>query len=591
MKIFSVAIETPVVEWSEDFKQALLYGSSDPLTFSYEKKGNSYQRTELWIGIYPKINSWNNDASWLREKGSCPDCLGTRYRKEILHVRLAGRNIAETCQDTIAEALVFWKMQTWSKQEQQIAEQPIQELESKIRFLADVGLQYLTLDRGAHTLSGGESQRIRLASQLGSHLTKTIYVLDEPTIGLHPRDTQKLIHTLKQLQARDNTLVIVEHDFDVISAADHIIEMGPKAGEYGGEIIDAGTIEDLRKGNSLTGKYLSKERRIYQPPEYREPKHWLKIPAFSHNNIKKLSLQIPTQVLSIVTGVSGSGKSSLVFGGIQTYIANNLEKGIQDIENLVLVDQTPIGRSPRSTPVSYCDIMNTIRKLFASTKESKKRGWTISRFTYNGKEGRCLACEGKGATLIEMHFISDVWIECPSCQGARYNDATLDITWNELNIADILDLSVEQAILHFENHRTIKRKLEAISSVGLGYLRLGQPSTELSGGESQRLKLARELAKGSRGKKTCFLLDEPTTGLHASDIDVLLKALHQLIDNGHTAVIIEHNVDFIRNADHLIDLGPEGGAGGGTILFSGTLEELKKNELPQSYTKQFLFSK
>ena len=588
MKKFSLALKTPIKDWPEEFKKPLMFGYPEDLQIKYRKYGNIYQRTEPWEGFVSKINAWSNDASWLREKGSCPDCNGTRYRNEILHVRLAGQNIAETCQDTISGALEFWKKQAWTEQEKQIAEQPLKELSSKLQFLLDVGLQYLTLDRAAHTLSGGESQRIRLASQLGSHLTKTIYVLDEPTIGLHPRDTSQLIHTLKQLQARDNTLVLVEHDFDVISAADHIIEMGPKAGEYGGEVIEYGPIDQFQKGKSLTSQYLSQKRTIYHPKEYRKPENWLSLPVFSQNNLKDIKLKLPTQLLSIVTGVSGSGKSTLVFDGIQRYLEQNLKKGITDIETLVIVDQSPIGRSPRSTPVSYCNVMDDIRKLFATTKEAKKRGWTVSRFTYNGKEGRCIECEGKGATLIEMHFISDVWIQCPACEGARYSNATLDITWNGLNIADILELSVDQAIKHFANHRTISRKLKAISSVGLGYLRLGQPSTELSGGESQRLKLARELSKGSRGKKTCFLLDEPTTGLHASDIDILLKAIHQLIDHGHTGIIIEHNIDFIRNADYLIDLGPEGGEGGGTIIFSGTLEEFQKKELPQSYTKQFL---
>lgn len=589
LKHFSVKLSTPIKNWSKAVKQALMFGSTEELHFQYQKHGNIYQRSEPWEGFVSKINAWTNDASWLREKGSCPDCNGTRYKNEILHIRLAGRNIAETCQDTISDSLAFWRKQAWTENERQIAEQPLKELSAKLQFLEDVGLQYLTLDRAAHTLSGGESQRIRLASQLGSHLTKTIYVLDEPTIGLHPRDTNQLIHTLKQLQARDNTLVLVEHDLDVISAADHIIEMGPKAGEYGGEVIEYGPIEKFKEGESLTSQYLSQKKQIYRPLEYRKPKHWLHLPKFNNNNLKNVALKLPTEVLTIVTGVSGSGKSSLVFGGIQKYLTHNIDNGIDNIENIVIVDQSPIGKSPRSTPVSYCDVMNPIRSLFAMTKEAKKRGWTVSRFTYNGQEGRCLECEGKGATLIEMHFISDVWILCPSCEGARYNDATLDIHWNELNIADVLELSVDQAIIHFKNHHSILRKLEAISAVGLGYLRLGQPSTELSGGEAQRLKLARELAKGSRGKKTCFLLDEPTTGLHASDIDILLKALHQLIDHGHTAIIIEHNIDFIQNADYLVDLGPEGGQNGGTILFSGTLDELQKKELPESYTKQFLY--
>ena len=532
-----------------------------------------------------RIDRWSADTSWLRDSQTCPSCNGLRLNKDALAITIHGRSISEICMDTIDESWQFWQGCTWNDTEQEIVEKPLKEILSRLQFLREVGLGYLGLDRITHTLSGGESQRIRLASQLGSNLTRTIYVLDEPTIGLHPYNTNQLLTTLERLKSYNNTLILVEHDQSVIEAADHIVELGPGSGEWGGEIVDVGPLNHIMEGPSVTGLYLSGKQHVHQVNKRRKPKDWLTTPPFSLHNIKDVSLSIPQGCLTVVTGVSGSGKSTLVMNGFCRFMESNLDE--LPIDRLTVVDQRPISRSPRSTTASYTGLLDKIRAVFAKAVLAKERGYSVGHFSYNVEKGRCSHCEGKGATLIEMHFISDIWVPCPVCQGARYNEAILEVTWNGRNIADVLDFSVDEAQKFFAAHKAIQSRLTALQQVGLGYLRLGQPNNELSGGELQRLKLATELAKGKRAKETCFILDEPTTGLHLSDISILLKALNHLVDQGHTVVVIEHHVDVWKAADHIIEMGPGAGAFGGTIVFNGTPEELLATQ-DTTKSQQFL---
>ena len=572
-KIFAHHQETlskPVSTYTEQFKQVLLHGSKKVMS---------------WEGMVPRINRWSADTSWLRSVETCSGCQGKRLNKDALAITIHGLSISDVCAMTIEESFEFWTQATWTTSETTIVEQPLKEILSRLQFLKEVGLEYLSLNRITHTLSGGESQRIRLASQLGSNLTRTIYVLDEPTIGLHPYNTNQLLHTLDRLKSYNNTLILVEHDPNVIGHADHIIELGPGSGEWGGEIVDVGTVDHIRKGTSLTGAFLSGRKQIDTPSKRRKPVEWFTAPQFSMHNIQDVTLSIPKGCLSVVTGVSGSGKSTLVMEGFCRHIESTISE--QSIERMTVVDQRPISRSPRSTTASYTGLLDKIRDVFTKATLAKQRGYTKGHFSYNVHKGRCGHCEGKGATMIEMHFISDIWVPCPVCDGARYDEAILEVRWNNKNIADVLYATVDEAQAFFPAHKAIQSRLQALQKVGLGYLRLGQPNNELSGGELQRLKLATELARGSRAKDTLFVLDEPTTGLHMNDIDTLLTALNHLVDSGHTVLIIEHNTDVWKAADYIVEMGPGAGHHGGQIIFNGTPEALQ-TFTGNSKSKQFL---
>ena len=564
------SLDAPVSSYNKDFKSILLYGSEDIPT---------------WEGMVPRINRWTADTSWLRTSQVCRQCNGNRLNKEALSITIHGKSISDACKMTIDIAWDFWTSRTWTPTESEIVEQPLTEILSRLQFLKEVGLEYLTLDRISHTLSGGESQRIRLASQLGSNLTRTIYVLDEPTIGLHPHNTNQLLNTLDRLKSYNNTLILVEHDPNVIAHADHIVELGPSSGEWGGEVVDAGTVQHIKQGQSLTGLYLSGQKKVHHPILRRTSDTWITAPAFSLHNIKNVSLSIPKGCLTVVTGVSGSGKSTLVLQGFCRHIESTLDT--QPIEKLSIVDQRPISRSPRSTTASYTGLLDKIRDVFVKATLSKERGYTKGHFSYNVEKGRCSNCEGKGATLIEMHFISDIWVPCPICDGSRFDESILEVHWNGRNIADVLYFTVNEAKAFFTAHKAIQSRLSALQKVGLGYLRLGQPNNELSGGELQRLKLATELAKGSRAKETLFVLDEPTTGLHMDDINTLLIAIDHLVQIGHTVLIIEHNVDVWRSADHIVEMGPGAGHNGGTIVFKGKPESLQRSTV-KTKSQQFL---
>jgi excinuclease ABC subunit A len=520
-------------------------------------------RTEIaesrtWSGIIPIVRAWKGRTSWLLREAVCPDCDGGRLRAAFLAVTIGGVGIAEACAMTVDEARTFWSVLALSEFDAAIAAQVLQELEAKLGFLHDVGLGYLTLDRAAETLSGGEAQRIRLATQLGSRLTGVIYVLDEPTIGLHPRDTARLLGTLQGLRDLGNTLVLVEHDDEVIRSADHVVDMGPGAGEHGGRIVAQGTPAEVARTSSLTGQFLRGERRVSAPVKRRRPQKWITAPPSRLHNLKGVGAKLPRGCLTVVTGVSGSGKSTLVLDVVRPHLESKPDLRV------VTVDQLPIGRTPRSIPASYTGILDPIRQLFAQTSLARERGYEAGRFSFNHHTGRCPKCEGRGAILVEMHFLSDVWVPCEQCAGRRYNRETLDVRWKGLTIADVLDLRVTEALALFKNHKGLARRIQAMQDVGLGYVRLGQAATTLSGGEAQRLKLAVELV--SHPTETVYLLDEPTTGLHLADVDVLIGVLHRLVDAGHMVVVIEHHLDVVWNADHVIDLGPEGGAGGGEIL-------------------------
>nr|6N9L_A Chain A, UvrABC system protein A [Thermotoga maritima] len=521
----------------------------------------------------------------------------------VLYARIGkkinGLNIHEFTELSISEELEFLKNLNLTEREREIVGELLKEIEKRLEFLVDVGLEYLTLSRSATTLSGGESQRIRLATQIGSGLTGVIYVLDEPTIGLHPRDTERLIKTLKKLRDLGNTVIVVEHDEEVIRNADHIIDIGPGGGTNGGRVVFQGTVDELLKNpdSSLTGEYLSGKRKITVNKTRRLPYASLKIKGVRHNNLKNIDVEIPLGVFVCVTGVSGSGKSSLVMETLYPALMNLLHKtklpagefdsieGHENIDKMIAIDQSPIGRTPRSNPATYTKVFDEIRSLFAMTPAAKARGYNKSRFSFNLKGGRCEACQGQGYVKIEMLFLPDVYVECDVCKGKRYNRETLEITYKGKNISDILDMTVDEALEFFKNIPSIKRTLQVLHDVGLGYVKLGQPATTLSGGEAQRIKLASELRKRDTGR-TLYILDEPTVGLHFEDVRKLVEVLHRLVDRGNTVIVIEHNLDVIKNADHIIDLGPEGGKEGGYIVATGTPEEIAKN--PHSYTGRFL---
>ena len=567
-------------------KEQILYGSKDPISIMYQSGKRLVEKTYIFEGIIPILQGGNRELNWLRSEQTCTECKGTRLKKEIRSIFIQQKNITDCTAMTIREAYKFWSTLSLSSAQQQIAQQACVELEKRLHFLENVGLGYLTLNRSARTLSGGEAQRIRLASQLGSGLSRSIYVLDEPTVGLHHCDTESLLHTLKELVAMENTVVVVEHDEQIIRAADQIIDMGPAAGVHGGEVVDNGSLSTLSKGSTFD--YLQDIQSLPSPRKSRKPKGWIEITNCRSNNLKNIpEVRFPRGCYTVVTGPSGSGKSTLVLNEFLPTITEKIEKKHKKYpQRLEVVNQRPIGSSPRSTPASFCDILDPIRDLFAETNYAKQKGWTKKRFSYNSAEGRCIHCEGRGYTLIEMHFLSDIWLPCTECEGTRYTQETREAKWKGLSISDVLSLTVEEAMIHFANHKKIYKKLEALHRIGLGYVQLCQPANQLSGGEAQRMKLAKYLSMGERAQETCFILDEPSTGLHFSDVALLLKTLHELVDSGHMLVIIEHNLDLIAHADYLIDLGPEGGENGGYLLCQGSPKELLNwsPDLPQSKT-------
>ncbi len=529
----------------------------------------------------------------------CETCGGKRLRPEILAVTVGGRSIHDATVLSARDSLEFFEGLSFTGQDAVIAGPIVKEVKARLRFLVDVGLDYLTLERATATLSGGEAQRIRLATQIGAGLMGVLYILDEPSIGLHQRDNERLIATLKRLRDLGNTVVVVEHDEDTIRSADYVVDIGPGAGEHGGHVVAAGTPDQVaRTEGSMTADYLSHRRRIEVPAERRRPKRGsLKMTGATENNLQNVTLEVPIGTLTVVTGVSGSGKSSLINDTLAPALANRLNHahkrtgpyrkmtGLDKLDKVISIDQSPIGRTPRSNPATYIGLWDDIRALFASTAESKARGYAPGRFSFNVSGGRCEACKGDGQIKIEMHFLPDVYVPCEVCGGKRYNRETLQVTYRGKSISDVLDMTVDEALAFFENIPGIKRKLQTLFDVGLGYLRLGQPATTLSGGEAQRVKLASELQKRSTGK-TFYILDEPTTGLHFEDVRQLLIVLQRLVDSGNTVLVIEHNLDVIKSADHIVDLGPEGGDGGGRIIATGTPEQVTKAE--GSHTGRFV---
>ena len=529
----------------------------------------------------------------------CPTCKGARLKPETLAVKVGGKSIHEVTTLTIAEGKQFFAGLELTERERTIAHQILKEINARLGFLLDVGLDYLTLDRAAGTLSGGEAQRIRLATQIGSGLVGVLYILDEPSIGLHQRDNNRLLATLKHLRDVGNTLLVVEHDEDTMYAADHIIDIGPAAGAGGGQVVAQGTVAEIKANpDSITGQYLSRRRFIPVPAVRRQPNgKWLEVVGAKENNLKNLTVRFPLGVFTAVTGVSGSGKSTLVNEILYKGLAQRIYKsrtrpgehreirGSEHIDKIIDIDQSPIGRTPRSNPATYTSLFDAIREVFSQTPEAKMRGYKPGRFSFNVKGGRCEACRGDGIIKIEMHFLPDVYVPCEVCKGARYNRETLEVRYKGKSIAQVLDMVVDEAVEFFQNIPKVHRKLQILQDVGLGYIKLGQPATTLSGGEAQRIKLATELARRSTGK-TLYILDEPTTGLHTADIHRLLEVLQRLVDGGDSVVVIEHNLDVIKTADHLIDLGPEGGSRGGTIVAQGTPEQIADNS--KSYTGHFL---
>ena len=606
---YHVDVSKPIKDLPRDFMEKVLYGTGDEkIDFRYESSTGVRNFTAPFEGVMNTMERRYRETSsnGMREfyemymtESHCYECNGARLNKSALSVTVGGKNIYELTSMSVTEIKKFIEKLKLSEKEKIIAQQIVKELNARLQFLIDVGLEYLTLSRNAGTLSGGEAQRIRLATQIGSGLMGVLYILDEPSIGLHQRDNEKLIATLKKLRDLGNTLIVVEHDEDTMYAADHIIDIGPGAGVHGGNVVAEGTAEELKKNpNSITGKYLSGELKIPVPAKRRKGnKKYLEVIGAAENNLKNINVKIPLGKMVAVTGVSGSGKSSLINGVLYKKLANDLNranlkqgkykevKGIENLDKVIAIDQSPIGRTPRSNPATYIGVFDLIRDLFAETNEAKMRGYSKGRFSFNVAGGRCESCEGEGIVKIEMHFLSDVYVPCDVCGGKRYNRETLEVKYKGKNIYDVLNMTVEEALDFFTNVPKIKNKIQTLYDVGLGYIKLGQSSTTLSGGEAQRVKLANELCKKSTGK-TMYILDEPTTGLHIADIHKLIEILDRLVDAGNSMLIIEHNLDIIKIADHIIDLGPEGGVNGGQIIAQGTPEEVAKVE--GSYTGKFL---
>ncbi len=593
----------------EKIQKVLLYGSgNENIKFYHDRPNKRYFTHRPFEGVIKQLERrWRettsaavrNDLMRYIDLSACDTCHGARLKEEILAVTVMGKNIYELCQMSIRECYNFFEQLTLSPQEKNITERIIKEIKSRLQFLLNVGMDYLSLERSTSSLSGGESQRIRLATQIGSGLMGVLYVLDEPTVGLHQKDNLRLIDTLKKLRDMGNTVLVVEHDADMMLACDHIVDMGPGAGTQGGEIVFQGTPEEiLQSDDSLTGRYLSGKESIALPSKRRSiTERHIILEGASENNLKNIDIKIPVGVFTAVTGVSGSGKSTMVIETLYKVLARRLNQyngsmgkikrvmDLGDIERVIMINQQPIGRTPRSNPVTYTGIFSFIRDLFTNLPESRVRGYKPGRFSFNVKGGRCEACEGNGLIKIEMHFLPDVYVTCDVCHGKRFNQDTLDIKYKDKSIADILDMTVSQALIFFSNIPSIKSHLQLLYDVGLGYIHLGQSATTLSGGEAQRIKLARELGKRINSN-TLYILDEPTIGLHFADIQKLLDVLIRLVDMGNTMVVIEHNLDVIKCADYIIDLGPEGGAGGGQIIASGTVEKVAGEE--KSATGQFL---
>ena len=607
---YGFRMNVPFKKLTKAQQKILLYGSGTKQV--HVQYRNRYGRTRSYFthyeGAVPYLQRKHaeSESDYMREQIEgymrevpCPDCGGARLRPESLGVTVGGRNIHEVCDLSIARSAEFLATVELSERDRMIAERVVKEVNARMRFLLDVGLDYLTLNRSAGTLAGGEAQRIRLASQIGSGLVGVLYVLDEPSIGLHQRDNRKLIDTLVRLRDLGNTVIVVEHDEDTIRVSDHVVDIGPGAGEHGGEIVVSGSVKDLvREERSITGQYLSGARSIPVPAMRREPKEgWLVVRGAREHNLRNIDVEFPLGCFVCVSGVSGSGKSTLVNDILYRALMQRIYKsktvpgrhrkieGDELLDKVINIDQSPIGRTPRSNPATYTGVWDHVRKLFSQTQEAKVRGYMPGRFSFNVKGGRCEACAGDGTIKIEMHFLPDVYVPCEVCKGARYNRDTLDITFKGKNIAEILDLPIEEGLEFFSNQPPIARHLQTLVDVGLGYVRLGQPAPTLSGGEAQRVKLASELAKRSTGH-TIYILDEPTTGLHFEDIRRLLSVLSRLVDQGNTVLVIEHNLDVIKTADWIIDLGPEGGDGGGTVVVEGSPELVAKT--PGSHTGEFL---
>ena len=607
-KEYHFDLDTPFGEYPQKIQDILLHGTGGKeVLVYYEGQRGKGQYPIAFEGLI------RNVERRYRETGSdatkqeyetfmritpCRLCKGQRLKKEALAVTVCGKNIYEITSMFIGELSQFLQDMKLTAQQELIGSQILKEIRARVGFLIDVGLDYLSLSRATGTLSGGEAQRIRLATQIGSGLVGVCYILDEPSIGLHQRDNDKLLATLKNLRDLGNTLIVVEHDEDTMRAADYIVDVGPGAGSHGGQIVASGTVEEIMNTpESITGQYLSGAKKIPVPETRRKPTGWLTVRSAEENNLKKIDVKFPLGVFTCVTGVSGSGKSSLVNEILYKHLARDLNRarcipgkhagidGIEQLDKVIAIDQSPIGRTPRSNPATYTGVFDMIRDLFASTSDAKAKGYKKGRFSFNVKGGRCEACGGDGIIKIEMHFLPDVYVPCEVCGGKRYNRETLDVKYKGKSIYDVLDMTVEEALTFFENVPSIQRKIQTLYDVGLSYVKLGQPSTELSGGEAQRIKLAAELSRRSTGR-TIYILDEPTTGLHFADVQKLIEILHRLAEGGNTVVVIEHNLDVIKTADYLIDIGPEGGMRGGTVIAKGTPEEVAKN--PASYTGYYV---
>ena len=606
---YGFSMDTPLCDLPKEAIDVILYGTKgEPVKIQYTRpNGDSHTFTAPFEGVIPtterRAAETQSDSTKAYYEGlmtqtPCPDCKGKRLRPEILAVTIGGKSIAEVSDLSIAQARAFFASLSFGEKDSMIAAPILKEIDARLRFLNDVGLSYLTLSRAAGTLSGGEAQRIRLATQIGSSLVGVLYILDEPSIGLHQRDNNRLIDTLKHLRDLGNTLIVVEHDEDTMRAADQIVDIGPGAGEHGGQLIAQGTAEEIMAcPESITGAYLSGRRGIPLPRECKAPMGWLTVKGARANNLKNLNVRVPLGVMAVVTGVSGSGKSTLVNEIIYKTLQRDLNRahtrpgecdgieGLEQLDKVIAIDQSPIGRTPRSNPATYTGVFDMIRKVFAATPEAKARGYKENRFSFNVRGGRCESCSGDGILRIEMHFLADIYVPCEVCKGKRYNRETLEVLYKGKSIADVLEMTVEEALSFFDAYPRISRKLQTLYDVGLGYIRLGQPSTTLSGGEAQRVKLATELSRASTGR-TFYVLDEPTTGLHMADCERLVGVLRRLSEGGNSVLIIEHNLDVIKACDYVIDLGPEGGDGGGTLVCEGTPETVAAT--PESYTGQFL---